>query len=1058
MKTTVTLLISAMVFIYYSAIAANVPSSTFVSQFLHPKDWAFEENRGQLADPSGNALPEIKYFGSFGGVQVYCTTQKLSFVFTKTTILPSAPNHESKLAIKPATPPKSTINACRLDLEFEGTNNDVNIVTGNKQDMTINYATAHAGPGGINGVNFYKTLTYINLYNHIDMVVSANSTGLEYEFIVHPGGNTEDIKLVRSGADNMEMLTNGGIKYSTALGTMDESKPQSFIGSQSIKSNFIRNGNKLTFKTEEYDHNKDLMIDPGLQWATYFGGDSDDRAFTIALDLSGNIYIAGFTNSPEGIATKGAYQTSLNGGSDYNAFIAKFSSSGKLFWATYFGGDSGAYAQGCVVDQSGNLYVVGYTTSLKGIATQGAYQTSNHGGGDDVFLAKFNNNGSLIWSTYYGGINADYGWGIAVDANNNAYISGFTASYSGIATKGSFQTSYGGNVFDAFVAKFSKSGDLVWGTYFGGTGEDQATGIGLDNSNNVYITGTTKSPKGIATSGAYKTNCDINNGNAFLACLDSNGVQKWGTYFGGTGGEDIGYALATNGKDKVYFTGVSGNTSNVATSGSGQSIFGGGACDAFVADFNTNGSINWATYYGGNDFDIAYGISADSSGNTYITGYTYSTDQIATAGAFQTASASTYYSNAFLAQFNSSSILQYGTYYGGNVIEEGHGVANDNSGDVYMTGVSQSSGLATGGAYQSNLAGQNDAFIAKFNLCNLTTSISGNTLTCANSTLPYVASKHSNSNYDWTVSGGSIVSGNYTDSIIVKWNGNGTGTVSEEELNSLSGCNDTKSVKVTIAPLVVPVITGDTEVCPLSSSSYHVTPVSGVTYTWNVKTGSISTPPGRDSIEVFWLSSGKGSVSVNESSAGGECKSADTINITVAPKPVAEVKITEFGKGDFKFQSIDSSLASSDYRWVIGGINYTGPLALELFRRDGSYSVDLTVTNAAGCSSKFDTTLNITDAGIEENNPGDMDWSVFPNPFKDQLEIHYTLSEPGPVEITVHDILGKNVATIVSKNLQPGIYTSVFDASTANLTEGIYLITMRANSGIETQRIIRVKY
>ncbi len=1056
MKTTATFFALLMICVCYTSMGANPPSSTFISRFLHPKDWAFEENRGQLTDPSGNNLSEIKYFGEFGGMQVYCTNQKFSFVFTRSTQLRTVSNQEEKKAIQPITHPKYTISASRIDFEFEGANPDVTIVPGDKEGMTVNYVNTHSGENGILGVSFYKTLTYKNLYDHIDMVISANTTGLEYEFVVHPGGNPGNIKLIRSGSDNMEMLTNGGVRYSTALGTLEESRPQSFIGSQTIKSNFIRSGNKLSFNTEEYDRSKDLVIDPGIIWSTYFGGAGGDVSASMSLDLSGNIYIAGYTSSTTGIATKGVYQTSLTGGSDYDVFVAKFTSNGKLIWATYFGGDSTDIAQGCATDNSGNVYVTGYTLSQTGLATKGAYQAALSGNINyhDAFLAKFNTNGGLDWSTYFGGGNEDIGWSVAVDGNSNAYLCGYTASISGIATKGSMQTSYGGGAYDAFVAKFSSAGSLGWATYFGGAFQDKGSGIGVDSSKNIYITGWATSPNGIATSGAYKTDCDIYYGNAFLACLDSNGMQKWGTYFGGNGAGDIGNALATNGKDKVYFTGSTRNTSNVATTGAYQTIIG-GSDDVFVADFNTSGSINWATYYGGHAADQANGISSDGSGNIFITGYTNSQNQIATAGAFQTSGVNNS-SNAFLAEFNSKGLLQYGTYYvGSSGGEVGWGIANDNAGNTYMSGQSVSSGLATTGAYQTSLGGSSDAFIAKFTLCNFATSLGGPAFACVNSTTSFIASNHPNSDYTWIVSGGTIVSGNNTDSITVKWNGAGSGSVSEKEINSLTGCNDASSLKVTITPVPTPVITGDTIVCPLTSSSYHVIPVSGGSYSWNAKTGSISSTTGKDSVVVFWLSPGKGSVSISETSAGGACKGTDIINVTVAPKPVAGVKIIEIGKGDYKFQSIDSSLASSDYSWELGGIKYGGYHIQEVFKHDGSYSIVLNVLNAAGCYNTFDTTLNVTDAGIADNSPGNMNWSVFPNPFKDQLEIHYALSEPGPVEITVCDILGKNVATVLSKNQQPGDYISVFDASALNLTEGIYLITMRANGGIETQRIVK---
>jgi hypothetical protein len=1060
MKTTATLFISSMFFVCYTAIAANPPSSKFVSQFLHPKDWAFEENRGQLTDPSGGALSEIKYFGNFGGAQIYCTNQKLSFVFTKTMRLLATKNPKKTMGIEVPLPPKSTISASRIDLEFEGANTDVSILSSDKQDMTVNYATAHSGENGISGVSFYKTLTYKNLYNYIDMVVSANTTGLEYEFIVHPGGNPKDIMLVRNGADNMEMLTNGGIKYATALGTMEESKPQSFVGNQAVKSNFVRSGNKLSFKTEEYDHTKNLVIDPGLSWSTYFGNDSSSLFFSIAVDASDNVYAAGYTNSISGLASSGAYQTSLEGGANYDVLVVKFSSVGKFLWATYYGGDSSDFADGCAIDKNGNLYVTGYTLSSSGIATKGSYQTASKisYGYYDAFLAKFSTTGGLTWATYYGGNGVDVSRSVATDVNGNPYICGNTTSYSGIASKGGFQTTYGGGVMDGFIAKFSSAGNFDWGTYFGGGGTDYCLGLTVDQTKNIFITGATSSVGSIATKGSFQTIVDPTYGNAFLTLFDTAGAKEWGTYFGGNGGGDYGCSVSVS-NSKVYMAGYTGNYSGVATNGSYQSVYGGGNTDAFVAGFNVTGSINWATYYGGNGDDGAYGILSDSSGNIYITGFTSSSNQMATSGAFLTSLAGSY-ENSFIAKFNSSGTLLYGTYFGGDTYDEAHGIGGDATGDIYIAGFTASTDIATAGAYQTKYEGLNydfNAFIAKFLFCDLTTSISGPTLTCANSTTSYVASSHPNSNYTWTISGGTIASGNYTDSITVKWNGNGAGTVKEQELNSLTGCNDTKSLNVTIANLPVPAITGDTLVCPLSSSSYHVVPISGVSYTWSVKTGSISSAAGRDSIEVFWVTTGKGAIYINESSAGGACKSGDTVNITIVALPVAKTKINDNGKGYFKLTCQDSSLNSTAYNWIINGSKYDGYSVRVNFAQNGTYHISLTVTNSAGCTSTFDSTITVTDAGISQYNPGNTQWSIFPNPFKDQIEIQYSVTEPGLVEIVLSDMLGRKIATIENKTLQSGNYVCTFDAGKINLTEGIYLITMSANGSIETQRMVRVK-
>jgi hypothetical protein len=325
-------------------------------------------------------------------------------------------------------------------------------------------------------------------------------------------------------------------------------------------------------------------------------------------------------------------------------------------WATYFGGSGGEWGYSIDKDASGNIFITGTTNSTSGMATSGAYQISYGGGSNDAFIAKFNSSGSCLWATYFGGSTNDAGSGIRCDVAGNVFITGNTQSTASIASSGAFQTTYGGGAYDAFVAKFNSSGSRIWATYFGGVGSDNGQGITIDISGNVSITGWTYSNSGIATSGANQTS------------------------------------------------------------------FGGGCCfggDAFIAKFNSGGSLQWATYYGDNGVDIGYGIASDASGNLVITGLTVSPYNMVTSGAFQSAYGGGTY-DSFIAKFNSSGVIQWATFYGGNFYDVGFGITTDINSNILITGsTSSTTGIVSSGAFQTAYGGSTglygDAFIAKFN-------------------------------------------------------------------------------------------------------------------------------------------------------------------------------------------------------------------------------------------------------------------------------------------------------------------------------------------------------
>ncbi|MFI5222132.1 MAG: PKD domain-containing protein, partial [Bacteroidia bacterium] len=384
-------------------------------------------------------------------------------------------------------------------------------------------------------------------------------------------------------------------------------------------------------------------------------------------------------------------------------------------WTIFFGtGTSSDATFGYAIanDASGNLSITGKTTSI--FTTTGVYQTS-YGGNTDVFIANYGPSGNLQWTTYYGGSSTDVGYGIAIDASSNIFITGFTWSSSVIASSGAYQPTLA-RWQNAFVAKFHSSGLRLWGTYFGGRGTDCGNAITLDWQGNVLITGNTTSASGIASSGAYQTTIGdtLNGGDAFIAKFNSYGSFQWATYFGGTS-EDIAYGITTDLYANILITGHSISDSVIATTGSYQ-VNRAGSSDVFIAKFNISGSRIWATYYGGSSDENANGIKTDGVGNIYITGNTLSSSGIATSGAYQTTYGGSGHSDAFITKFNVTGSLQWATYFGGSNDDIGNGITTDAAGNVLIVGTTGStSGIASSGSIPTTIPnGDQSAFYAKF--------------------------------------------------------------------------------------------------------------------------------------------------------------------------------------------------------------------------------------------------------------------------------------------------------------------------------------------------------
>jgi hypothetical protein len=456
----------------------------------------------------------------------------------------------------------------------------------------------------------------------------------------------------------------------------------------------------------------------GLIYSTYLGGGGEDEGNGIAIDGSGNAYITGYTYSSDFPKMWGAFDTTYNGNGD--VFVTKLNTNGTaLVYSTFLGGSGRDEGVDITIDDSGNAYITGGTESPNFPTTLGAFDTT-YNGSVDVFVSKLNPSGTaLIYSTYLGGANLDYGADITIDSLENAYITGGTQSSTFPTTTNAFDTSYNGSR-DVFVAKLNASGTaLFYSTYLGGGLADGGYGIAIDTAGNAYITGYCSS-NFPTTPGTFDSSFNGGNNDIFVSKLNPSGTALvYSTYLGGVS-DDAGGYIALDDSENVYVTGVTLSTNFPTTPGAFDTTPN-GSSDVFVTKLNASGTaLVYSTYLGGGDEDDGYGLVVDGSGNAYIVGYTMSTDFPTTLDAFDTSYNGS--SDVILSKLDSTgTTLDYSTYLGGNDFEHGLGIAIDNSRNVYLTGYtfhySGSYYPTTPGAFDTSYnGGISDVFVSKLYL------------------------------------------------------------------------------------------------------------------------------------------------------------------------------------------------------------------------------------------------------------------------------------------------------------------------------------------------------
>jgi uncharacterized protein (TIGR03437 family) len=582
----------------------------------------------------------------------------------------------------------------------------------------------------------YSRVRYHNVYPGVDLVYYGNQRQIEYDFVIAPHSDPRQIKLAFDGAEKIGVDEQGDLLLGVCGDQLRMRKPIIYqeandmrrrIEGRYILTESSTSTPHVAFQIGDYDPDQALVIDPIIDYSTFFGGNNTDIAYGIAVDTLGSVYITGQTSSLN-FPTKAPFDSMLNGAND--AFVVKLNPQGnEVVFSTFIGGrNPGDRGWAIAVDRAGNVYFTGETTSLN-FPVMNAAQP-NFRGAIDAFAVKLNVEGNvLLYSTYLGGSLADVAYSIALDPFDNAYITGRTESQN-FPTKNPLQAALKGQR-DAFALKLNADGEIVFSTYLGGEpatagGRDEEAGYGiaLDTRQNIYITGFTSSPNFPQVNPVQPNFGGVED--AFITKLNSSAsLIIYSTFLGGIRA-DNGRGIAVDALGNAYLTGYT-LSSDFPRANALQQPYGGNG-DAFVAKLNAAGTaLIYSTFLGGSgeensglasDVTPSCAIAVDSLGHAYITGKTGS-QNFPVAKAIQSSLQGD--TDAFIAKLDpAGSALIYSSYLGSTFTgvtgfdERGLAIAVDKNFSAYITGQMLKSDFLTVAPVQANFGGGlSDAFITK---------------------------------------------------------------------------------------------------------------------------------------------------------------------------------------------------------------------------------------------------------------------------------------------------------------------------------------------------------
>jgi hypothetical protein len=624
---------------------------------------SFEANQGQ-------SDPQVKFLSRGNGYSLFLTDSAAVLALSK-----SEPGAKAK------------VRTDLVRMELAGAAHGSQVSGTDRLPGTSNYFIGNDPAKWHANVPTYARVKYAGVYPGVDLVYYGNQRQLEYDFVVSPNADPKPVRLHFAGAETLKLNADGELTVVARNGEIAFHKPviyqmkdgrrEPVDGSFQLLAN-----NDIAFRLGAYDRTRELVIDPTLEYSTYLGGTGPDTALGITTDSTGAAYLTGIAVSTDFPVTSGVFQPDNNESSSArsNGFVTKINAGGTaLVYSTYLGGSAdscsnnkntltqGDYGAAIAVDTDGDAYITGTACGDNFPTTTGAFQTTfSTDAASNAFITKLNPGGSkLIYSTYLGGsgdfYSGDFGTAIAINSSGDAYVTGQTSSSDFPVTKGAFQTTNKntGGTNTGFVTEMNSTGTkLVYSTYLGGSGTggtvpgDSGQGIAINAAGDAYVTGYTYSKDFPVTSGVYQTTNKAFSGggsNAFVTELNPTGTAlAFSTFLGGSNNADnpldVAYGIALDSEGNVYVAGGTGATDFPVTTGAFQTTNKGASdfANGFVTKFNPTGTkLVYSTYLGGTGQTGCGGerveaLALDSQGDTYLTGYTCSSNFPITSNAYQT--------------------------------------------------------------------------------------------------------------------------------------------------------------------------------------------------------------------------------------------------------------------------------------------------------------------------------------------------------------------------------------------------------------------------------------
>ncbi|MDH7515324.1 MAG: hypothetical protein QHI48_05580 [Bacteroidota bacterium] len=681
---------------------------------------AFIENAGHVRDLSGRQRPDVLYLLDGRNAWLYFTARSVSFVFPGKHLEGENTRQQEHMSGRV----RNGAGIRRIDMVFEGASAHPVVVPEDPLDVAVSFYTP-AATAGVRVERVYRTLRYRGIYEGIDLLFTVKDDGVKYAFIIRPGGRISDIRIRYLGAGDVSITPGGTLQALSPEGVLDDSAPVAWTSpfpfsgtlptsleyctaaerSAPVLVDRVLEGCTTRFRAAPYDGNSTLVIDPFLQWSTYFGGSAPDYARAACMDAQGNLYIAGYTMSTDFPVTPGAFQGKNAGKLD--VFVAKFDPSREKAWCTYYGGSGEEESPRIAPVPAGGVVVSGNTTSDDFPVSAGAFQPHNNGK-TDMFLLKLDAEGVREWATYFGGGLSDECAGLAVSRGGDIAIAGGTFSTNFPVSRGAFQTINTGD-FDAVVARFSPAGARIWATYIGGWGMDFATSVVFAGNGELCVAGYTESQNFPVSSRAAQGRYGGGPYDMFVGRFTETGSLAWVTYCGGSR-EDRATSVTTDRTGRIIVIGQteSGDFPGLEKAG-GQGTQ--ASIDAVVVEMDVKGTIVRSQRFGGRGIDIATAHVVDDAGNVIIVGQTESVDFPVTHDAFQQKHGGA--SDVFLARFNAAGSRVFSTYFGGRDQDIPYGIAVEANGNIIVTGITSSTDFFTRNASQRKRAGYTDAFLLR---------------------------------------------------------------------------------------------------------------------------------------------------------------------------------------------------------------------------------------------------------------------------------------------------------------------------------------------------------